>query len=44
MSGYLSRLGKLLEHHDQSVTNIMFCMKPVSREEIINIVKGVMGG
>ncbi|MBU1006152.1 MAG: response regulator [Candidatus Omnitrophica bacterium] len=39
ISGFLSRLGNLLEQHDQAVGNTIFYMKPISREEIIKIVK-----
>ncbi len=39
MSGFLSRLGNLLEQSNQATGNTIFCMKPVSREEIIKITK-----
>ncbi|NQV04590.1 MAG: response regulator [Candidatus Omnitrophica bacterium] len=39
ISGYLSKLGNVLEQHDQSAANTMFCMKPINREEIIKITK-----
>ena len=39
ISGFLSKLGNLLEQHDQTVGNTIFCMKPLSREEIIKITK-----
>jgi len=39
ISGFLSKLGNLLERHDQAVGNTIFCMKPISREEIIKITK-----
>ncbi|MFA4991206.1 MAG: response regulator [Candidatus Omnitrophota bacterium] len=42
MSGYLSRLGNLLAPHNQAVVNTIFCMKPISREEIIKITKGAI--
>lgn len=39
VSGYLSKLGNLSEQHGQVVDNTMFYMKPISREEIIKIIK-----
>jgi two-component system, NtrC family, response regulator HydG len=39
MSGYLSKLGNLMELRDKAAGNIMFCMKPLSRREIIEITK-----
>lgn len=39
ISGFLSKLGNLLQQHDQTVGNTIFCMKPISREEIIKITK-----
>ena len=39
ISAYLSKLGDVLEQHDQEVANTMFCMKPINRDEIIKIVQ-----
>ena len=40
ISGFLSKLGNLLEQDGRGVGgNTIFCMKPVSREEIIKITK-----
>jgi two-component SAPR family response regulator len=39
ISGFLSKLGDFLGTHRQTVGNIIFCMKPISREEIIKITK-----
>jgi CheY-like chemotaxis protein len=39
MSGYLSKLGNLLELRDKTAGNTMFCVKPLSRKEIIEITK-----
>jgi len=40
ISGFLSKLGNLLERGEHGIGgNTMFCMKPISREEIIKITK-----
>ena len=39
MSAFLSKLGNLLEDHGQTTSNISFCMKPISREEMIKITE-----
>jgi len=42
MSGYLSKLGNLMELRDKAAGNLMFCMKPLSRKEIIEITKNTI--
>jgi len=39
ISAYVSKIGDVLEQHDQVVANTIFCMKPINREEIIKITK-----
>ena len=42
ISGYLSKLGNLMELRDKAACNTMFCMKPLSRKEIIEITKNTI--
>ena len=44
ISGFLSKLGGLLEQHGQTVANTVFCMKPINREEVIKIVEEAIAG
>lgn len=44
MSGYLSKLGNLMELRDKAADNIMFCIKPLGRKEIIEITKSAIFG
>ncbi|MDP8229713.1 MAG: response regulator [Candidatus Gorgyraea atricola] len=44
ISGFLSKLGNLLEQHDQAVANTVFCMKPINREEVMKIVEEAIAG